>query len=185
MIPPAMNTTLMRYSKFMSLVLRHRPKLIGLNLDEGGWARVDALLAGMNAKGMPVDLAVLEQVVAENDKQRFTFNADRTKIRANQGHSIAVALDLPPRTPPDCLYHGTASKNISSIRGQGLKKGKRQAVHLSADTETAVQVGGRHGEPVVLVIDAARMAADGFVFTCSENGVWLVEHVPPGYIHFP
>jgi putative RNA 2'-phosphotransferase len=178
-----MNNELIRYSKFMSLVLRHRPGLIGLSMDEGGWVHVESLLLGMNAKGLPIDMNLLERVVAENDKQRFIFNADRTKIRANQGHTIAVDLGLQPRTPPDILYHGTALKYHASIQTQGLLKGKRQAVHLSPDTQTALLVGRRHGEPVVLEVEAGRMAADGFVFFCSENGVWMVETVPPQYLH--
>ena len=156
---------LVRYSKFISLVLRHRPKLIGLDLDEGGWASVDALLSGMNAKDMPIDLPLLERIVAENDKQRFIFNAGRTKIRANQGHTVTVDLGLQPRTPPDHLYHGTAINNLASIQKQGLLKRKRQAVHLSPDAQTALQVGSRHGEPIILLIAARQMAAAGFTFT--------------------
>ncbi len=179
-----MDIDLIRYSKFISLVLRHRPELIGLEMDEAGWVSVDALLAGMNARGLPVDRPLLERIVAENDKQRFAFSPDRAKIRAAQGHTVKVELGLPPRTPPALLYHGTARKNLASIRAQGLKKGKRHAVHLSPDAETAVKVGRRHGEPVVLVVEAGRMAADGFPFTRSDNGVWLVERVPPEYIRF-
>jgi len=178
-----MDNNLVRYSKFISLVLRHQPQLIGLAMDESGWVNVDDLLAGINAKGMPIDRALLERVVAENDKKRFAFNDDGTKIRASQGHSISVDLGLQPRTPPDRLYHGTAKKNLASIQQAGLLKGSRQAVHLSTDAETALKVGGRHGQPVVLVVDSARMCADGFTFTCSENGVWLVDHVPPEYLH--
>jgi putative RNA 2'-phosphotransferase len=122
--------------------------------------------------------------VAENDKQRFAFSADGTKIRANQGHTVKVDLRLQPRTPPDPLYHGTAAKSLVSIQKEGLKKGPRHAVHLSPDRETAVNVGGRRGTPVVLVIESGRMAQEGYVFTCSENGVWLVEKVPPEYIRF-
>lgn len=177
-----MNTNTVRYSKFISLVLRHKPQLIDLILDESGWASVDALLAGMNAKGMRIDRALLGRVVAENDKKRFVFSEDGTKIRASQGHSITVDLGLQPRTPPDRLYHGTAVRNLNSIQQQGLLKGRRQAVHLSIDAQTARKVGSRHGQPSVLVIDAARMFADGFIFTCSENGVWLVNHVPPEYL---
>ena len=177
-----MDSDLIHYSRFISLVLRHRPKLIGLVMDEGGWVRVDALLNGMNQKGMPIDLDLLERIVAENDKQRFAFNADRTKIRANQGHTITVDLGLPPQAPPDWLYHGTAVKYLPSIQAQGLLKGKRQAVHLSPDQETALRVGRRHGEPVVLEVEAERMAANGFLFYCSKNGVWMVDHVPPEYI---
>ncbi len=177
-----MDPELIRWSKFLSLVLRHRPQKLELTLDSGGWVDVDTLLAAMLARGMAFDRALLERVVAENDKQRFAFSEDGTKIHANQGHSIPVVLDLAPRTPPDLLYHGTAVKNLNSIRGQGLVKGRRHAVHLSPDVETARKVGQRHGQPVVLVIQAGRMAADGFVFTCSENGVWLTESVPPEYI---
>ncbi len=156
--------------------------MIGLEMDAGGWVRVDALLAGMNARGMPVDGAMLERIVAENDKQRFILSEDGVKIRAAQGHTVQVDLGLEPRTPPNLLYHGTAQKSLSSIRGQGLKKGKRHAVHLSPDAETARKVGSRHGEPVALVIESGKMAADGFAFTLSENGVWLVERVPQEYI---
>jgi putative RNA 2'-phosphotransferase len=177
-----MHNELVRYSKFISLVLRHRPKLIGLDMDEGGWVSVDSLIAGMNAKGMPIGLDLLERVVSENDKSRFVFNADRSKIRANQGHTIKIDLGLQPLNPPDILYHGTAKKNLESIRKQGLLKGKRHAVHLSLDFDTAIKVGSRHGEPVVLEIESGRMAANAILFYCSENGVWLVAHVPPEYI---
>lgn len=177
-----MDQQLVRLSKFMSLVLRHRPQEAGLILDEGGWAEVDALLAAMNRKGMAVDRALLERVVVENDKQRFALSADGTKIRANQGHSIPVDLGLPPVTPPDLLYHGTGEQFLDSIRQSGLLKRKRHAVHLSPDAETAVRVGRRHGEAVVLVIESGRMAADGYLFYHSANGVWLTDHVPPGYI---
>lgn len=172
----------MRLSKYISLVLRHRPGMISLVLDEAGWADVDALLVGMQQHGYSIDHAQLERVVAENDKQRFAFNAEHTRIRANQGHSVQVQLGLAVRIPPDLLYHGTAAKNIESIRKYGLLKGKRHAVHLSPDIDTARKVGQRHGQPVVLAIQAGRMAVDGFEFTCSQNGVWLVERVPPEYI---
>lgn len=177
-----MDPDLVKFSKFLSLVLRHRPQTLGLTLDSSGWVAVDVLLAAMRARGMAVDQAKLERVVAENDKQRFAFSEDGTKIRANQGHSIQVALGLEPRTPPDLLYHGTAVKTLASIRSQGLVKGRRHAVHLSPDAETAKKVGQRHGEPVVLVVQAGRMAGDGYIFTCSENGVWLTDRVPPEYI---
>ena len=182
-----MDPQLVRLSKFLSLVLRHDPQKVGLKLEEGGWVEVAALLSAMQKRGMPVDLALLERVVAENDKQRFSFSPDRLKIRANQGHSVQVDLGLAPRTPPERLYHGTAARNADSIRAQGLLKGRRHAVHLSPDAETARRVGERHGEPghdesLVLVIQSGRMAADGFIFYCSDNGVWLTEHVPPEYI---
>lgn len=177
-----MDAELVHLSKFLSLVLRHKPQELGLALDSGGWVEVNTLLAAMRARGMAMDRERLERVVAENDKQRFTFSSDGTKIRANQGHSIPVQLGLAPRTPPELLYHGTAARNLDSIREKGLLKGRRHAVHLSLDAETARKVGQRHGEPVVLTIQAGRMYADGFVFTCSENSVWLTESVPPQYI---
>lgn len=177
-----MDYPLVRLSKFMSLVLRHQPKLAGLTLDEGGWADVDMLLAAMQRKGMVVDRALLERVVAENDKKRFSLSEDGKRIRANQGHSIPVDLGLPPLAPPELLYHGTARQYLASIRRDGLLKRKRHAVHLSPDAETAARVGQRHGEPVVLVIEAGKMAADGHLFYCSANGVWLTDHVPPAYI---
>ncbi len=177
-----MDADLVRLSKFLSLVLRHQPQRLKLELDEAGWTDVDALLAAMQARGMAVDRARLERVVAENDKQRFSFSEDGTRIRANQGHSIPVELGLEPRTPPELLYHGTAERNLASIQSQGLVKGRRHAVHLSPDAETARKVGQRHGQPVVLVVQAGRMAAAGHVFTCSANGVWLTESVPPEYL---
>ncbi len=174
-----------RASHFLSRILRHNPGAVGIELDVAGWADVEALLAGMSNAGFAIDRAFLERVVAENDKRRFSFSADGTKIRANQGHSIPVDLGLTPQEPPELLYHGTAESNLEAIRGEGLKKGRRHAVHLSPDAETARRVGKRHGRPVVLVIHARRMHADGHTFTCSENGVWLVDAVPAGYIEFP
>lgn len=173
---------LVRLSKFLSRVLRHQPGMLGLRLDSGGWVVVGVLLNAMQQRGMTIDRALLERVVAENDKQRFSFSADGARIRANQGHSIDVDLGLEARTPPDMLYHGTAARNLEAILSQGLLKGRRHAVHLSLDDKTARIVGQRHGAPVVLVIDSARMAADGYAFTCSANGVWLTDHVPPEYI---
>ena len=172
-------------SHFLSRILRHNPGAVGITLDSGGWADVDELLAAMNRTGFAIDRAFLERVVAENDKQRFSFSPDGTKIRTNQGHSIPVDLGLTPREPPELLYHGTAAANLDAIRTQGLKKGRRHAVHLSPDGETAQRVGKRHGKPVVLVVQADRMHADGHTFTCSENGVWLVESVPVEYLVFP
>lgn len=177
-----MEASLVRVSKFLSRVLRHQPSLLGLRLDANGWVEVDLLLAAMQQRGMAVDRAVLEQVVAENDKQRFSFSADGRKIRANQGHSIQIDLGLEPRTPPDLLYHGTGARSLPSILAVGLVKGRRHAVHLSPDARTARSVGARHGQPVVLVIESGRMAADGYVFTCSENGVWLTDRVPAQYL---
>ena len=172
-------------SRFLSYVLRHNPDAIGLTLDRQGWAKVDELLERARAAGVPLDRATLRRVVAENDKQRFALSPDGERIRARQGHSIPVDLDLPPVQPPEFLYHGTARRNLPSIRRQGLLRGKRHHVHLSPDEATALQVGRRHGEPVVLRIQAGEMHRDGYRFYLTENRVWLTEHVPPRYIDFP
>ena len=172
-------------SRFLSYVLRHNPDAIGLTLDRQGWAKVDELLERARAAGVPLDRATLRRVVAENDKQRFALSPDGERIRARQGHSIPVDLGLPPAQPPEFLYHGTARPNLPSIRRQGLLRGKRHHVHLSPDEATALQVGRRHGEPVVLRIRAGKMHRDGYRFYLTENRVWLTEHVPPRYIDFP
>ena len=175
-----MNDT--RLSKFLSLVLRHKPETIGITLDPSGWVRVDELLEKLNRAGRGVSRGQLERLVLHNDKQRFAFSRDGSKIRANQGHSVAIDLDLPPRIPPPRLYHGTARRFLPAIREQGLSKGSRQHVHLSADEATAGKVGRRHGEPVVLSVAAGRMHEDGYVFYRSENGIWLTESVPVRYL---
>lgn len=174
-----------RISKLMSLVLRHKPEHLGLELDENGWVEVELLLAAMNRRQLKVDRSLLEQVVSENDKQRFAFNEDRTRIRANQGHSVAVDVELVEKNPPEVLLHGTVQKFLDAIRESGLKKMSRQHVHLSADSKTASKVGSRRGKPLILEIDAAKMAAAGFTFYLSANGVWLTDHVPPNFISFP
>jgi putative RNA 2'-phosphotransferase len=171
-------------SKFLSLVLRHQPETIGLQLDENGWASTATLLQRLREHGKQADLATLKEIVAQNDKQRFRFNEDFTRIRANQGHSIDIELALPPATPPDRLFHGTATKNLASIQEKGLLKGSRQHVHLSAQPETAVKVGQRHGTPIVLTIKAKEMAEAGIPFYVSDNGVWLTDHVEAKYIEF-
>jgi len=170
-----------KLGRFLSLVLRHDPGAAGITLDEHGWADVDELLDGVRGTGRKIDREILERIVRENSKQRYAFNQDRTKIRANQGHSLPVDVELRQERPPQYLYHGTASRFLPSIRAEGLKKMSRQYVHLSADYETAVAVGRRHGSPAVLTIDAAAMVRDGTVFYRSENGVWLCEHVPAKY----
>lgn len=180
-----MDQKLVKISKFLSLVLRHRPETIGLTLDAGGWADVTELLAAAQRAGVALDSAVLEQVVAENDKQRFAFSADQLRIRASQGHSRPVELGLAPLAPPEWLFHGTATRFLASIRTQGLLPQGRQQVHLSPDAATAVKVGQRHGKPVVLTIQAGSMAAAGFRFYRSANGVWLTDKVPAAYIEFP
>ncbi|UPT69138.1 MAG: RNA 2'-phosphotransferase [Sphingobacteriales bacterium JAD_PAG50586_3] len=169
-------------SKFISLVLRHKPETIGVTLDENGWADVADLLQKFNAHGTAITFDELKAIVDENTKKRFAFNDDFTKIRANQGHSVEVDLKLQPQTPPAILYHGTALKNLDSIKEKGLLKGERQHVHLSDNIATATQVGSRHGKPIVLHIDTVTMLADGHIFYLSDNNVWLTDFVPAEYI---
>lgn len=180
-----MNTQLVRMSKFVSLVLRHQPAKFGLILDEHGWAQIDDLLAVADRAGVPLTHATLLQVVAENDKQRFAISADGRAIRARQGHSISVDLELVALEPPSQLYHGTARRFLPSIREQGLVRRSRQHVHLSPDAQTAVKVGQRHGKAVVLIVGSGAMYRDGYHFYRSENGVWLVDAVPLKYLVFP
>jgi putative RNA 2'-phosphotransferase len=166
-------------SKFLSFVLRHQPDAIGLRLDSEGWVAIDALIAAANADGKRVDRALIDEVVVTNDKQRFAISDDGLRIRAVQGHSSAqVDIQYAEKTPPEFLYHGTASRFLLSINKKGLIAGARHHVHLSQDATTAVQVGARHGMPVVLTVQAARMHAAGFRFYQADNGVWLTEHVP-------
>ncbi|AVR95155.1 RNA 2'-phosphotransferase [Pseudoduganella armeniaca] len=173
-------------SKFLSLILRHAPDTIGLTLDKNGWADVATLLERAAAHGKRISLEQLHEVVASNDKQRFAFSADGRAIRASQGHSLkSVDLELAPAEPPAILYHGTASRFITSIRQSGLKAQARRHVHLSAERATAVAVGARYGVPVVLTVRAAEMHALGHVFHRSDNGVWLTDAVPLRFIEFP
>src|SRR5664279_196057 len=172
-------------SKFLSLVLRHEPQRIGITLDSAGWTDVAALLAATAAHGTPITRAELDQIVATSDKQRFALSEDGMRIRANQGHSVEVELELAPATPPTILYHGTVDRFVDSIRAQGLIKGERHHVHLSADLETAQKVGGRRGKPLILVVRAADMDAAGHTFYVSQNGVWLTDHVPTVFLDFP
>ncbi len=173
---------MVKISKYLARHLRHSPGRIGLNLDEHGWARVDDLLAAAARHGFPFTADELEQVVENNDKRRYAFDDTGGRIRASQGHSVAVDLELIPTAPPPVLYHGTVERSLSAIRREGLRRMNRQAVHLSPDRATAVRVGARRGRPVVLVVDAARMAADGHEFRVSANGVWLVDAVPAEYL---
>jgi putative RNA 2'-phosphotransferase len=168
-------------SKFISLVLRHKPETIGLTLDEKGWADTTTLIDKMNSKGLKISMELLEHVVATNSKKRFSFNEDKTKIRASQGHSIDINLQLSPVQPPAVLYHGTGERSIASILQNGMQKRNRQHVHLSADIETAIHVGKRHGKPVVLIVEAAKMHTEDFEFYLSANGVWLTDNVPSKY----
>lgn len=170
-------------SKRLSLVLRHAPGSIGIVLDESGWTDVEALLAALTRHSVPLTRAELEQVVRSSDKQRFALSADGTRIRANQGHSVAVELGYVAQAPPELLFHGTLARLLPAIREQGLLKGKRHHVHLSATRELAQIVARRRrGATVVLEIAAGAMARDGFELFCSDNGVWLADHVPPRFL---
>ncbi len=174
-----------RVSKQLSLVLRHAPESIGITLDAAGWVAVDDLLAALDRHGSQVSRLVLDQVVADSDKRRFAFDETGTRIRASQGHSVTVDLGLTPTDPPPVLYHGTVAAALPSIAEDGLRPMHRHHVHLSATRDTAVTVGARRGKPVVLVVDAAAMAADGHIFHVSANGVWLAAEVPPRYFDLP
>jgi len=171
-----------RLSRFLSLILRHNPGKINLTLDAQGWADVDELLTRMNAKGKRINFTTLEEVVATNNKKRFAFNADRTRIRANQGHSIAIDPGLTAVEPPNLLYHGTATRFVESILETGLEKRNRLHVHLSKNLATALSVGSRHGKPYIFEVRAGEMAREGYAFFESENGVWLTDHVPFRYL---
>jgi putative RNA 2'-phosphotransferase len=180
-----MRPDLVRFSKLLSFVLRHQPQAIGLTLDAQGWAQVDELVAGAQAHGYPLTHELLDKVVADNDKQRFAYSPDGEQIRANQGHSLPVDLALAPLTPPEVLYHGTATRFIASICASGLDAGKRQHVHLSAERATAVKVGQRHGVPIVLTVRAGELHRAGQVFYRSANGVWLTQAVPTAFLEVP
>lgn len=164
---------------FISLILRHKPEVIGITLDKHGWAKVDELINGINASGKySIDMVMLEEIVRTDNKHRYSFNEDKTKIRANQGHSINVDVELKEAVPPEILYHGTGEKYVDSINTEGLKPKSRLYVHLSRDINTAVKVGKRHGKPVVYSVSAGKMQRNGYKFYLSENGVWLTKVVP-------
>lgn len=171
-----------RISKTLSYWLRHRPDEANLTLTTQGWADTDAVLAAFENAGLPVDIEALLQLVEQSDKQRFELTADLSQVRARQGHSVSVALDLPPVTPPPVLYHGTVDRFLDAIMASGLSKMERHHVHLSADIETARRVGARRGRAVILEIDAARLHAESRVFYVTGNGVWLTEAVPPSFL---
>jgi putative RNA 2'-phosphotransferase len=173
-----------RISKFLSLVVRHKPDEIGIALDSAGWVDVDALLAALAAHGRAITIDELRHVVETSDKKRFALSDDGRRIRASQGHSVDVELGYEPATPPEVLFHGTVEKFMESIREQGLVKGARHHVHLSGDVKTATNVGARRGRAVILTVDAAAMAREGMVFFVSANGVWLTEHVPARFVRF-
>ena len=171
-------------SKYLSLVLRHQPESIGIQLDDNGWTSVTVLLQKLQRKFKYINLDILEEVVATNDKKRFAFNEDKSLIRANQGHSVNIDLGYTQKEPPAFLYHGTVPKFMLAIKEKGLLKMSRHHVHLSADNETAFKVGTRRGVPTILTIRAGEMHENGFVFYQSDNGVWLTEKVPPQFIEF-
>lgn len=178
-----MNKHLVDTSKFLSLVLRHQPELIGIALDNEGWAHMDELIAGARRQGHAIDRATITTIVADNDKKRFAISPDGSRIRAVQGHSTAdVTIAYEPRIPPDLLFHGTATRFLSAILAEGLVSGSRHHVHLSATTDTAIAVGQRHGKPTVLRVDAKAMHSEGIAFYQSENGVWLTKHVPVRFL---
>ncbi|MBR9760988.1 RNA 2'-phosphotransferase [bacterium] len=172
-----------RLSRTLSLILRHDPGVIGLILDDHGWARIDELLDCLNRKGKRVDRDLLEKIVAESDKQRFRISKDGKRVRANQGHSILIELNFEEKDPPQWLYHGTASRFMNAIEREGLQKQSRHHVQLSGDKDTARKAGARHGKPVVLEVAAQLMVSHGHQFFQSENGVWLVDEVPPDYLN--
>ena len=168
-------------SKYISLILRHKPEAIGISIDEHGWANVEELIAGVS-RTQPLDMATLERIVAEDEKQRYSFNEDKTLIRANQGHSIPVDVELEEVEPPEILYHGTGEKYVASIDEKGLIPKSRLYVHLSPDEDTAKRVGQRHGKPVIYTVKSGEMHRDGISFYRSVNGVWLVKAVPVKYL---
>ena len=172
---------LIRTSRYLSLILRHRPETIGITLDEHGWADVVELVTKVSRTHL-LDRELLDKIVAEDDKQRYSYNEDGTKIRANQGHSIPVDVELEEMTPPEFLWHGTGEKYVKSIDSQGLLPKSRLYVHLSSDHETAKKVGARHGRPVVFRVAAGRLKRDGGIFYRSVNGVWLIKAVPAVYL---
>ena len=174
--------SLTKISKFISLILRHKPETIGISLDSHGWADVNELIEGVAKQNKGFNMAMLEEIVRTDSKQRYSFNDNKTKIRANQGHSIKVDVELEEKEPPAILYHGTATRFLGSITKQGLLPMSRLYVHLSKDMETATKVGTRHGSPVILEVDAEKMYRDGYKFYLSDNGVWLTKEVPPIYL---
>ncbi len=177
-----MNKQLIKTSKFLSLVLRHKPEAIGITLDRQGWVRIDVLLKAMQENGRAIKRSTLEEIVETNDKKRFAISTDGLSIRANQGHSLDVELDYAPKKPPAHLYHGTATRFLGSIFKEGLTKQNRHHVHMTENRETAKQVGSRYGKVVLLLIDAQRMFDDGHIFYLAENNVWLCDAVPNQYL---
>ncbi|HGL3830887.1 RNA 2'-phosphotransferase [Clostridioides difficile] len=171
-----------KLSIFISLILRHKPETIGIKLDDYGYADVNELIEKINNTGRNINIEILEQIVKEDNKQRYSFNDDRSKIRANQGHSININVELKELEPPKYLYHGTATRFLENIKNEGIIKQSRLYVHLSRDIDTAVKVGKRHGTPVILKINTGKMYENGYKFYLSENNVWLCEHIPFEYV---
>lgn len=172
---------LTKISKYISLILRHKPEVIGIQLDEHGWADVNALLSGISRK-YPINRDILDEIVRSDEKQRYSFSEDGTKIRASQGHSVQVDVDIQRPEPPETLYHGTDWRFAASIEARGLIPKRRLYVHLSPDPKTAEKVGRRHGEPVIYPVNARQMHKDGYLFYLSANGVWLTKAVPAHYL---
>lgn len=170
-----------KLSVFISLVLRHKPDAAGIQLDVHGWANVEELISGINSTGRKIDMKILEEIVASDEKGRYSFNEDKSLIRANQGHSIPVDVDLKEQEPPEFLYHGTAERFLEDIQSEGLRPMSRLYVHLSKDKETAIKVGKRHGKPVILQVHSGELFRDGNKFYLSENGIWLIQSVPTRY----
>lgn len=168
-------------SKYISLILRHKPEVIGITLDDHGWADTQALIEGVN-RTHPLTMELLEEIVRTDEKQRYSFNADKSRIRANQGHSIPIDADLAETEPPETLYHGTGEKSVASIEREGLRPMSRLYVHLSPDTETARSVGSRHGKPVIYIVLAGEMHRSGYRFYRSANGVWMTKEVPVRFL---
>lgn len=182
--PETEERRLKRLSKFISMILRHRPEVIGITLDEHGWADVEKLIKGINETGEEVEFskATLEEIVKTDEKQRYSFSQDKALIRANQGHSVPVDVELERKEPPKVLYHGTGSKSVEAIKKQGILSMERLYVHLSTDVETATKVGKRHGTPVIFQVNSEQMQKDGYDFFQSVNGVWLTKEVPAQYL---
>jgi len=176
------NKQLISTSKFLSLVLRHKPETIGIQLDDNGWTDVKILIEKSNSHGIAIDLETLKHIVETNSKKRFAFNETLDRIRASQGHSVEIELGYTNQKPPEILYHGTGEKSVQSILNMGIEKGSRQHVHLSGDIETAIKVGQRHGKPFVIEVLSEQMYKDGFEFYLSDNGVWLTDNVPTKYL---
>ncbi|WP_343090162.1 RNA 2'-phosphotransferase [Clostridioides difficile] len=171
-----------KLSIFISLILRHKPETIGIKLDDYGYADVNELIEKINNTGRNINIEILEQIVKEDNKQRYSFNDDKSKIRANQGHSINVNVELRELEPPKYLYHGTATRFLDNIKNEGIIKQSRLYVHLSRDIDIAVKVGKRHGTPVILKINTGKMYENGYKFYLSENNVWLCEYIPFKYV---